>query len=501
MQRKTFLIILPVVLAAALLAVLTGASYLWASSHTPISVPTIISYQGFLADSSGSPISGTVDLEFKIYDASSGGNEIFAETHAGVTVSDGFFSVLLGSVNPGSLTPTVFAGESRYLQVKVGSDSPLPRQRFSSVPYAFVAARANTAVTATHAVSATYASQSAQAVNATQAVSATYATHAVTATVALSVAGGSNSSGSPYGRVIVVANSGGDYTSVADAIASLSNPPSSSSRYLVWVAAGIYTETTLIDVPGYVHLQGAGPNVTQIRANRTNVNPNSNAAVMQLRNHARVSDLSVINYGASGISIAVYMLNDVTRSTVLENVTAKANGSGGTGHFAVYLNDAEPTIRRSWLSAQGASVVNTGVGSINIDGGYPQALIEHSTILGDVDQDKTCSSAGDTGIGLQLQDSAPVVRDSYICGPHRAISASQNGITRVERTYLRADAKANNALFAMTGSANILLAASQIDGAPVAKLAAGSTTSLTCIHSFKSTFVAAQDGSGVNACN
>src|SRR5947208_9693622 len=45
-----------------------------------------------------------------------------------------------------------------------------------------------------------------------------------------------------YANVIVVARSGGDFTSVAKALGSISDN-SPTNRYLVWVAPGIYTET------------------------------------------------------------------------------------------------------------------------------------------------------------------------------------------------------------------------------------------------------------------
>src|SRR5882672_11271321 len=45
-----------------------------------------------------------------------------------------------------------------------------------------------------------------------------------------------------YQNVIVVARSGGDFTSVQEALNSITDN-SPTNRYLVWVAPGIYTET------------------------------------------------------------------------------------------------------------------------------------------------------------------------------------------------------------------------------------------------------------------
>jgi hypothetical protein len=106
-------------------------------------IPALINYQGYLTDSSGTPINAILGITFAIYD--SGGTQLWTETQPSVSVSNGLFNVLLGSVNPinvGSL-----GGES-YLGVQVGADAEMtPRQRLVSVAYALRAAMANNADT------------------------------------------------------------------------------------------------------------------------------------------------------------------------------------------------------------------------------------------------------------------------------------------------------------------------------------------------------------------
>jgi hypothetical protein len=66
-------------------------------------VPATMSYQGLLKDSSGLAIpDGTYSLTFRLYGQSSGGAPLWNETQA-LTVRDGLFSAVLGSVTP--LTP------------------------------------------------------------------------------------------------------------------------------------------------------------------------------------------------------------------------------------------------------------------------------------------------------------------------------------------------------------------------------------------------------------
>jgi hypothetical protein len=67
-------------------------------------VPNLLNYQGRLTDPSGNPKNGTFTMQFALYDAATGGNQLpsgspWSETQS-VTVTDGVFNVLLGSVTP-----------------------------------------------------------------------------------------------------------------------------------------------------------------------------------------------------------------------------------------------------------------------------------------------------------------------------------------------------------------------------------------------------------------
>jgi hypothetical protein len=97
-------------------------------------VPQLINYQGKLKDATGNPVDGTVEMQFSMYDAETGGTGLWAETQT-VQVTDGLFNVLLGSVTP--IPYSVFSGAEIYLELKVGSDPAMtPRQQLVSVGYA-----------------------------------------------------------------------------------------------------------------------------------------------------------------------------------------------------------------------------------------------------------------------------------------------------------------------------------------------------------------------------
>jgi hypothetical protein len=109
------------------------------------SVPKMINYQGKLTDAVGNPQNDTIDMTFRICDAAIGGTEYWNETQTDVIVIDGLFNVLLGSINsidPATEFPT---GPDCYLEIIVGTQTIIPRQRIVSNGYTFFADMADEA--------------------------------------------------------------------------------------------------------------------------------------------------------------------------------------------------------------------------------------------------------------------------------------------------------------------------------------------------------------------
>ena len=93
-------------------------------------VPKVISYQGQLSNSSGSPVDGTVTITFSLYKDVSGGTAIWSEIQT-ISVSNGLLNVQLGSVNP--LIETLFDSDPVYLGIKVGADPEMiPKQKMTA---------------------------------------------------------------------------------------------------------------------------------------------------------------------------------------------------------------------------------------------------------------------------------------------------------------------------------------------------------------------------------
>lgn len=97
--------------------------------------PTLLSYQGRLEDGAGESVAdGTYEISFAIFETATEGVAGWSEIQSNVVVTDGFFNVLLGSVEP--LVDSVFMGEERYLQITVGTQVLSPRTQLASVAYA-----------------------------------------------------------------------------------------------------------------------------------------------------------------------------------------------------------------------------------------------------------------------------------------------------------------------------------------------------------------------------
>jgi hypothetical protein len=95
-------------------------------------------YQGRLADASGNPITGKHNMEFRLYDSPVSATPLWEEFWTGgnsVDVSDGLFSVMLGSINA-DLASVVQGNNNLYLGITVGTDSEMtPRVQLGSVPF------------------------------------------------------------------------------------------------------------------------------------------------------------------------------------------------------------------------------------------------------------------------------------------------------------------------------------------------------------------------------
>lgn len=133
---KKLLIVLA--LGAIVVSVLVFSGY-----SVKAAIPHLINYQGMLTDNSGTPLTGSYNLTFEIYDDTTAGNLEWSEPQTGVQVQNGLFNVVLGQVNALDLA----FDEQYWLEVQVDNDT-MPRIRFTSVGYAYRALVADSAAVA-----------------------------------------------------------------------------------------------------------------------------------------------------------------------------------------------------------------------------------------------------------------------------------------------------------------------------------------------------------------
>lgn len=96
--------------------------------------PSLINFQGRLTSQNNPVADGNYAISFAIYDAPTGGTIIWHESHSGVAVAQGLFSVILGSIVP--LTDSVFSSPNRFLEISIGNEIITPRSQLTSVGYA-----------------------------------------------------------------------------------------------------------------------------------------------------------------------------------------------------------------------------------------------------------------------------------------------------------------------------------------------------------------------------
>jgi hypothetical protein len=117
-------------------------------------IPALINYQGEVKDSQGDPLDGIHTMQFRIYSAPDTGSALWGEQQS-VDVNEGIYNVFLGAgakITAGDdLGPTIFSSGDRWLEVTIDGETLAPRQRISSVAFAFRASEALYAETASDA--------------------------------------------------------------------------------------------------------------------------------------------------------------------------------------------------------------------------------------------------------------------------------------------------------------------------------------------------------------
>ncbi len=103
-----------------------------------------LNFQARLMNASGGivPDGNSYSVQFKLYDAASGGTNEWTETQGSMTVKSGYLSVHLGSVTP--FGSSIDWSQEHWLTMNVNGDGEMsPRLKLTAVPYAFRSGQAD----------------------------------------------------------------------------------------------------------------------------------------------------------------------------------------------------------------------------------------------------------------------------------------------------------------------------------------------------------------------
>jgi pectin methylesterase-like acyl-CoA thioesterase len=249
--------------------------------------------------------------------------------------------------------------------------------------------------------------------------------------------------GSPYANLLVVAQSGGDFSSVQAALDSITDA-GAANPYLVYVAPGVYTEQVMLKP--YVTLAGAGEGTTILRWMGGSQSPGSssdsatlvgadNAAlrhltvesdgtgqdfVVAIYNNGASPAISQVTATASGGSNSYGVINQNSSSPTMTNVTAMA--SGGSGSYGVLNSSSSPTMTNVTATGSGDSLSS---GVINQNSSSPMMTNVTAT-----------ASGGSNSIGVFNISSSPTIRNSLFEGSTYSVYLDSTDTVKVANSQL-----------------------------------------------------------------
>ena len=171
-----------------------------------------------------------------------------------------------------------------------------------------------------------------------------------------------------YGKVAVVAQTGGDYTNPAVAmndVTSWCGTPSASNPCLLKIMPGVYNVgSNPVQMKPYVDVEGSGINITKINGNVTSPNgtsglingaSNSEIRLLTVQNTATVGTvIGIRNFGgafqinnmsiiASGGVITIGIIVDNNTNAIIKNTAVTADGTGSVQSISIYYSSATLT--------------------------------------------------------------------------------------------------------------------------------------------------------------
>lgn len=178
-------------------------------------------------------------------------------------------------------------------------------------------------------------------------------------------------------NVIIVAQSGGDFTSISAALASLPDP--NTTPVIIKVMPGTYTESIIMK--SNINIQGSGRDVTTIQAASS-----SDTVIIDTITNAAISGFTIKNWATGWGSIWVNSSSPLIKDNYITGGWSGIYNTGsatprivenkiaGNGH-GIYNMTASPIIERNEITDN-----NFGYGILSRDSSFP--VITGNTITG-----------------------------------------------------------------------------------------------------------------------
>ena len=313
-------------------------------------IGSAFTYQGRL-EQDGVPANGDYDFRFTLHGDAVANAQVGAQLTQTRTVTNGIFTASL------DFGPTAFEGNERWLAVEAkqaggGTFALLsPRQQLNATPYA------------------------------------QFASHAPW--TGLTGVPDGIGTGIPWANVVIVAKSGGDFTSIQAAVNSITTA-TVSNPFLVWVAPGTYGER--ISLKPNVEIHGAGSTLTRITS--TGGATRTAAATVVLANQSAIRHIGVTNSGG-GLAFGVGVIANGATQVEIEDVDVVVRQA--QENDAVVVNGGSVSIDKTSMSAPLAQVNTTSKGLVI--GGFGTVAVSGSSIL----INATLSTGVDAGNVLSLR--------------------------------------------------------------------------------------------------
>lgn len=313
-----------------------------------------------------------------------------------------------------------------------------------------------------------------------------------------------------YGKVAVVALSGGDYSDPVTALAGSGTwckDPSAATPCLLKIMPGVYTVPSAVVMRPYIDIEGSGEKVTKITSALSSPTPiitvatvigadnaeirfltventstgYSTVAILNLSASPSILHVSAISNGAIALNYAIR--SESASSLTLTNVTASATG-GASSNIAISNGSSAATMTNVTAYASGAINDNTGISNsgdspnmtnvkVTAKGGANCYGVQNMSTAATMTNVNVTASGGTQNIGVYCYQAYPTMTNVTITASggtnnvgvsNSGFSDSLTGIVKINHSVIKG---ATNTIINAVGGTT-LVGNSQLDGGTVA---------------------------------